>query len=130
MSLRIALVITVILMVANIVTIGAVGGYLFALGDGIAVAVVGDLLGDVHGDYYWPIAIWMGLVWPAGALLIFYAVVRRRRSGRRSLWTVCLFPLYLLALNVGLSVAFHVGAAAISPEFHIEDQKLGSSTSF
>ena len=120
MSLRIALAITVILMVTNIVTIGGVGDTLFALGDGIAIAIVGDSLGEVHGDYYWPIAIWMGLVWPVGALLIFYAMVRRRRSKCRSLWIYFLFPFYLLALDVGLSVVFHVGAASISPEFDIE----------
>ncbi len=122
MSLRVAVVLTLVTMLINTVSLGAVGDILFDFGDGVAIAIFGDLLGDVHGDYYWPIAFWMGIAWPVGALLIFYAMARRQRGRRWSIGMYAFFPVCLLVLVVGLSIVFHVGAAAISPEFYIEER--------
>jgi len=123
MALRIAVVLALVVLLINIVTFGGIGELLFAVGDGIAIAIFGSALGEIHGDYRWPIAIWMGLVWPVGALLLFYSVVWLRRSKRRPLWNFSLFALYLLALDVGLSVVFHMGAASLSPQFEIEERQ-------
>lgn len=121
MSVRIAIVLALLLMVANIVTLGGLGSLLFTLGDGIAIAFFGNALGDIHGDYYLPIAVWIGLAWPVGALLIFYAMLRYQQAQNDSMWLYSLLPVFLLILDVALSLAFHVGAASLSPAFDIQE---------
>lgn len=121
MKIRVALAVTLVVMVANLATFGGVGDILFSAGDAIAGAVFGSALGDFHGDFYWPISIWMGLAWPVGALLIYFLLTRHRAGMRWTPTQYVLFPVCLFVLLVGLSVAFHMGAALMSPEFDVQE---------
>lgn len=126
MKIRVALPVTLVVIVANLATFGGVGDILFSAGDGIAVAIFGNALGDFHGDFYWPVSIWMGLAWPIGALLIYYLFMRHRAGMPWSLNQYLLFPACLFVLLVVLSAAFHFGAALMSPDIEVQEWVPGA----
>lgn len=120
--MKAALAVLVVALVANIVTLGAPGGVLYAIGDGIASLVLPQSLGDVHGDYLWPISFWMGIAWPFGAFLMFVLFARSVPDGKWTVSVSALFLLSLLILNIALSVMFHLGGALASPDYVIEEK--------
>lgn len=126
MKVRIALAVTLVVIVANLATFGGVGGILFSVGDAIAVAIFGTALGEFHGDFYWPVSIWMGLAWPVGAMLIYYLMMRHRAGMRWTLSQYLLFSACLFILLVVLSGAFHFGAALMSPDFEVQEWVPGA----
>jgi hypothetical protein len=120
----IALTLTVGLITYNVVTLGGLGFYLYAIGDGIADFILFGSLGRLHGDYYWPIAIWMGISWPIGAFVIWYALSRYWRMKMRPYRRCLLFVCALLVFDVLLSGAFHIGAAMQSADDRAEENRL------
>jgi hypothetical protein len=120
----IALAITVGLVLFNLVTFGGLGYYLYAIGDRLADSLFFGSLGRVDGDYYWPIAIWMGIWWPIGAFLIWFVLFQYLFKQLRSFWKYCLFVCTLLVFDVLLAGAFHVGAASLSPDYRIEGNRI------
>ena len=110
-----ALAIMLFFMAVSIVSMGGPGFYLYTFGEGIAESIFGPgMLGRVHGDYYWPIAVWMGLIWPLGAFIIWCAMYLHKIDKGWSLGKYLLFPSALLAWDVVLSILFRLGAAAQS----------------
>ena len=121
MRIRLVLAITLLFVVYNFVTMGAPGYYLYGIGNSVAESIFGsDILGRVHGDYYWPIQIWMGLLWTIGACIIWCAMLVHKKDKRWSLGKHLLFPSALLAWDIILSTLFRVGAAAQSASSWID----------
>ena len=102
--------VTVFLFVANVVLVGAPGALLFLIGDIPALL----LLGDIHGDYGWTIALLYGFVWPI--LFIFaYSWVREIKIPAKykdypDRYRSSCFLTSLLVLTILLSTGFHVWA--------------------
>lgn len=113
--IRLVLMLTLLFIVFSIVTIGAPGYYLYAIGNGIAELISGpEILGSIHGDYYWPIQTWMGILWPVGACIVWCAMLLHNRDEPWSFKKYLLFLSVLLVYDVALSVVFRLGAALLS----------------
>lgn len=126
---RIALFVALAAVVVNLVTMGAVGAELYALGDGIARWMLPSLDAmHVHGDYRWPISIWIGIAWPVGGLATWYVLFRTRIAMSRSIWRFPAFVLSLIALAVLLAALFHIGGALISQDQAIEAIPISPET--
>lgn len=71
-GLWIAIGIAVILMAVNTPLVGIHGILLFIAGDQLAM----QLLGKLHGDYYWPIGLYIGFLWPPGVPISYVIATR------------------------------------------------------
>ncbi len=111
-------------IVFNLVTFGELGYFLYAIGDGVASFVSMGSLGRIDGDFYWPIAIWMGIWWPIGAFLIWFLMFQTRSGQVRTFRRYPVFVAAIFVFTVMLAGVFHVGAASLSTDYVIEENRI------